>query len=423
MDCCTEVSGVMDCCTGLRCYGLLYRSQVLWIAVQVSGVMDCCTGLRCYGLLYRSQVLWIAVQRSQVLWIAVQVSGVMDCCLAMRYSSNRSNLRPHADNENEIIDQGASIYSFSLGSSRTVEFFTEEKYPKLVCKHQLNNNSLLIMKPGTQQRMKHAVRAMPSANGVNEIRYVISFRKLTSPSLIRTTQHPPKSNISAISFKSDNIITPKNVNETSGNLSPPTEHVSLILGDSYATRLDPMKLGKGRRKVINLARCGSKIKDVIEQIHNFFNQYQQSGVIIEKVFISVGTNDIRHIDTPSSLKIPFRFLFYKLRESFPNSKIHFQSLLPLPCRSNRDWDTNTRVLETCKIIINECAYHRFYYLDAFHRFAIPFNKRKNDYPRCRNERLFEKSGIHPNVLRGMGALASIYMKALHSSYFNPFCIQ
>ena len=353
-----------------------------------------------------------------------EISGVMDCCLAMRYSINRSNLRPHADNENEIIDQDASICSFSLESSRTIEFFTEEKTPKLVCKHQLNNNSLFIMKPGTQQRMKHAVRTMPSANRVNEIRYLISFRKLvTSPSLIRTTQHPPKSNISAVSFKSDNIVTPKNVNETSSNLSPPTEHVSLILGDSYAARLDPIKLGKGRRKVINMARGGSKIKDVIEQIHNFLNQYQQSSDVIDKVFISVGTNDIRHIDTRLSLKSPFKFLFYKLRESFPNSKIHFQSLLPLPCRSNRDWDTNTRVLETCKIIINECAYHRFYYLDAFHRFTIPFNMRKNDDPRCRNERLFEKSGIHPNVLRGMGALASIYMKALHSSYFNPFCIQ
>ena len=116
-------------------------------------------------------------------------------------------------------------------------------------------------------------------------------------------------------------------------------------------------------------------------------------------------------------------LFYKLRESFPNSKIHFQSLLPLPCRNNRGWDTNTRVLETCKMIINECSYHRFYYLDTFHRFAIPFNSRKHDDPRCRNEKLFEKSGIHPNVLRGMGALASLYMKALHSSYCNPFCIQ
>ena len=144
-----------------------------------------------------------------------EVSGVMDCCLAMQYSSNRFNLRLHADNENEIIDQDASICSFSLGSSRTIQFFTEEKTPKLVCKHQLNNNSLLIMKPDTQQRMKHAVRAMPSTNGVNEIRYFISFRKLvTSPSLIRTTQHPPKSNISAVSFKSDNIVTPKNVNET-----------------------------------------------------------------------------------------------------------------------------------------------------------------------------------------------------------------
>ena len=144
---------------------------------------------------------------------------------------------------------------------------------------------------------------------------------------------------------------------------------------------------------------------------------------VTKIFVSVGTNDIRHIDTPLSLKNPFKFLFHKLKESFPESKIYFQSLLPLPCRSDRDWDTNTRVLETCKIIINECSYHKFYYIDAFHRFAIPFNARRQDDPRCRNEKLFEKSGIHPNVLRGMGALARLYIKALRSSYFNPFCIQ
>ena len=100
-----------------------------------------------------------------------------------------------------------------------------------------------------------------------------------------------------------------------------------------------------------------------------------------KIFVSVGTNDIRHIDTPLSLKNPFKFLFHKLKESFPESKIYFQSLLPLPCRSDRDWDTNTRVLETCKIIINECSYHKFYYIDAFHRFAIPFNARRQDDPR------------------------------------------
>ena len=69
------------------------------------------------------------------------------------------------------------------------------------------------------------------------------------------------------------------------------------------------------------------------------------------------------------------------------------------------------------------SYHKFYYIDVFHRFAIPFNARRQDDPRCRNEKLFEKSGIHPNVLRGMGALARLYIKALHSSYFNPFCIQ
>ena len=342
-----------------------------------------------------------------------EVSSVMDCCLAMRYNNNRSSLRPHSDNEHDIIDHTASICTFSLGSSRTIEFFTEERTPKLVCKQRLDNNSLLIMRPGTQQKMKHTVRAIPSINETNEVRYVLSFRKLTK------APHPPNSNAPS-PFRQTASSPSINLRNSS---TPPCEQVSLILGDSYAARLDPVKLGKGRVKVINLARGGSKITDVIEQISNFQKLPHKTNMRVIKIFVSVGTNDIRHIDTPLSLKNPFKFLFHKLKESFPESKIYFQSLLPLPCRSDRDWDTNTRVLETCKIIINECAYHKFYYIDAFHRFAIPFNARRQDDPRCRNEKLFEKSGIHPNVLRGMGALARLYIKALHSTYFNPFCIQ
>ena len=260
------------------------------------------------------------------------VSGVMDCCLAMRYNNNRTSLRPHSDNEHDIIDQTASICTVSLGSSRTIEFFTEERTPKLVCKQLLDNNSLLIMKPGTQQKMKHTVRAIPSVNGTNEVRYVLSFRKLAK------APHPPKSNVPLLSH---DTTSNRSINTTIGRNSamPPCEDVSLILGDSHAVRLDPVKLGKGRLKVINLARGGSKIKDVAEQISDFEKLSHKSNVRVTKIFVSVGTNDIRHIDTPTSLKKPFKFLFHKLKESFPESKIHFQSLLPLPCRNNRDWDT------------------------------------------------------------------------------------
>ena len=100
----------------------------------------------------------------------------MDCCLAMRYNNNQSSHRPHSDNEHDIIDQTVSICTFSLGSSRTIEFFTEERTPNLVCRQRLDNNSLLIMRPGTQQKMKHTVRAIPSINETNEVRYVL-FQK------------------------------------------------------------------------------------------------------------------------------------------------------------------------------------------------------------------------------------------------------
>ena len=263
--------------------------------------------------------------------------------------------------------------------------------------------------------MNHTVRAIPSVNGTNEVRYVLSFRKLAN------APHPPKSNVPLLSH---DTTSNRSINTTIGRNSamPPCEDISLILGDSYAARLDPVKLGKGRLKVINLARGGSKIKDVAEQISNLEKLSHKSNVRMTKIFVSVGTNDIRHIDTPTSLKIHSNSCFINSKNHFLKAKFAFSLCYHCHAETIEIW-THTTILETCKIIINECSYHKCYYIDAFHRFAIPFNARKHDDPRCRNEKLFEKSGIHPNVLRGMGVLARLYIKALHGFYFNPFCIQ
>ena len=88
------------------------------------------------------------------------VDGPLDACLILKYNSNAATLSLHADDEKEI-GQTKSICPYSLGSSRTLEFFTKTSKPKAVKEVRMDNNSLIIMKPGTQQKLNHCVRTEP----------------------------------------------------------------------------------------------------------------------------------------------------------------------------------------------------------------------------------------------------------------------
>ena len=68
----------------------------------------------------------------------------------------------------------------------------------------------------------------------------------------------------------------------------------LKAGDSYAARLDSDKLGRNCVDVVSVARGGARIHHVMEQIKDF--KSQNESVIVDKICISVGTNDIRYID-------------------------------------------------------------------------------------------------------------------------------
>ena len=73
----------------------------------------------------------------------------------------------------------------------------------------------------------------------------------------------------------------------------PRVRTTLIVGDSFAARLDPERLSKGRKKVINIAKGGNKFPDVINSVMNFCDNDSSCGLIVDQVFCSVGPNDIR----------------------------------------------------------------------------------------------------------------------------------
>ena len=247
------------------------------------------------------------------------VDGPLNSCLVSKYSCPSSSLTLHSDNE-PAIDQSKSICSFTLGASRTIEFFGKTSKPKKVTEHRLSEGGLLLMNPGCQGHFKHCIRAENLSSSQNtqsgdQIRYSLSFRAHAMPKVVSNTITPDCNSIRS---------SPTNV---------PPQRITLIAGDSYATKLDTDRLGKGKVKVINIAKGGQKITQTENSIVTFINE--NPNVLIEKFLISVGTNDIRHCrEGISHLKGPLKQLCKTIKDLAPSSKVFFQSLLPLPLLRN-----------------------------------------------------------------------------------------
>ena len=332
------------------------------------------------------------------------VTGPLDSCLVLKYSAPTATLSPHADDE-EQIDQSKAICTLSLGASRVLSFFDKDSN-KPVTNIDMDHNRLLVMKPGTQSSMKHRVDKGEN-DSTSKIRYVLSFRALTS---LRDTT--PVKKAVPVTVVSSNEVTP----------NPVTRHMCLIAGDSYAARLDTKRLGRNVLAVESVAKGGAKLEDVEKQLKEYHSENPNAEV--DKLILSVGTNDIRNCrNGVNHLRGPLKQLCESVKKLYPSSKVYFQSLLPLPCLHKNDWNTNRNVLEFNRFIFNECIFRRFYFIDAFSVFRAPWNMWS---PHLRCEQYFEVNGIHSSTGtsgRGMSILAKLYIRALHSKYFNPHVFQ
>ena len=340
--------------------------------------------------------------REVIVSASAAVTGPLECCLVLKYNSDTSALSLHDDAE-VFIAQDKAIAVLSLGRERTIEFFDKAvKRPKAVKSIRMKNNSLLIMRPGCQQNLKHMVRAETSKDTepVSQVRYALSYRAINQTSAPITTSEQTVSS-----------AVPQN--------NAPVKYVTLVAGDSYAARLDTAKLGKGKVVVENVAVGGAKMDKVQEQLTKY--AAANPGVVVTKIIVSVGTNDLRNVKDINLLRGPLKVLCTKIKSLYPNSKVYFQSLLPLPIKDESDWLTNRRILDFNSILFKECVFRRFYFMDVFYPFT-KFKRAPNE-PIRRFDPLFEKNGIHPNKERGLGVLARFYIRAIHSKYFNPFVYQ
>ncbi len=277
----------------------------------------------------------------------------------------------------------------------------------------MEHRGVVLMKEGTQTALKHMVRG--NSKKKKELRYSLSFRALAKKSHATAESQPacPSNTLQNNPAPSQSTAQPAGVSMAH------KRHVCLIAGDSYAQRLDIQKLGRRSVIVESVARGGAQIHHVMGQLKGFATS--NTDTVVDKICVSVGTNDIRYCKDFSHLKLKLKSLCSLINEMFPKSKVYFQTLIPLPCLHGNDWNTNRKVLDFNKIIINECIFRRYHVIDAFTAFVAP--RRYRFSPELRNPLLFSCLDIHPSEHRGMGALAKLYIRAVHNKSFDQFIFQ
>lgn len=319
----------------------------------------------------------------------------------------------HNDGE-ALIDNNSSISTLIFGGSRDVQFCQSSQWPR-VPQHTVTcgHHDLMVMKPGCQDQLVHRVcrgdgttKAPPSLTSVmgTNWRVAVSVRKTAD-------REPP---------------SPGNVTEPEESIPKPgithghrvkQVRVSLIAGDSHTLALDADKLGrKGRKTVFNLSQKGARIPDVRKQVEQFYltEDLASGRMVVDKVFLSVGTNDIRECrkEGTRGLKAPLTYLVEQVKLLYPDAVIWIQSLVPLPWQHNF---TFQNVLQCNQVIFEVCKDTHCFYLNIFDDFLM-YNIRHDC--KFRRESLFvDSKNIHLNRF-GMGRLASRYIQLIHNT-FNP----
>ncbi|NQZ52154.1 MAG: alpha-ketoglutarate-dependent dioxygenase AlkB [Moritella sp.] len=330
----------------------------------------------------------------------------LNACLISCYPTAKKSLGLHADNERSIC-QETPMCNVSIGCTRKIEFVPIKGDGRTLCSFDLEHGSLNVLNPGCNSVFKHRVPPGTHEVNGNNVRYVLSFRRFLVPGSEPLSHSPVKNNINFFENCESNksTLSPDAAPDVTGQI-PVKSDIILLAGDSHFTTLDCNRLGKDRIKVVNISEGGRKINETEKSISDFYIKNTDFNVV--KLFISVGSNDIRNCRNGIlHLTRPLKSLAERLKTCFPNAKIWFQSLLPLPI--NNSFIKNS-VQEFNKLLFETCQNEKIFFHDVFNRFLGPDNHR--------NFYLFEKSNCHLNSV-GIGRLAKTYIDLIHKNHFNP----
>ena len=312
----------------------------------------------------------------------------LNSCLISYYPNSNTKTRLHCD-DLPYLSSESPICNLSLGCPRDLGFFNAKLHASPLLKsYKLEDQSLLVMKPDCQKKLKHTLlrgTAMGTTTGGQRV--CISLREVVPISSHKTEDS------STLEEDNRNKVT------------------TVLIGSSITTKINPEKIvGRSTNSnFINCSKSGAFIRDASESIDKLYsgqltdinNQRVDPATLnIKNIIFSVGTNDIRRkAHGVSSLFIPLRELFRKTKLLFPGVKVYFQSLIPMGYE--HAW-TPKNVLDFNQLAKRCTTEMSCEYIDVFNYFLTGMGCNKHPKKSLFNDHL------HPSP-RGRGILARAFI--------------
>ena len=207
---------------------------------------------------------------------------------------------------------------------------------------------------------------------------------------------------------------PSHTNQTgvSTDQSNASEKICVLFGTSITDRVDGSQLGKKNRTVVNVSTSGANIDDIRLLARDFHEENLRSIHKIDKIVVSVGTNDIKWYNCfvrnmRRDMKPKLISLVKELKQLFPSAQIYFHTVLPIRVVYKY---TASSVHQFNNLLLEVCTQYRCFFFDCFSRFL---DKQGNFYDRT----LF-RDNFHLNDA-GLKVLCRALKFMIYGNLFNP----
>jgi lysophospholipase L1-like esterase len=191
-----------------------------------------------------------------------------------------------------------------------------------------------------------------------------------------------------------------------------SEKICVLFGTSITDHVDGSQLSKKNRTVVNVSTSGANIDDIRLMAKDFHEDNLRSIHKIDKIVVSVGTNDIKWYNCFTrnmrrDMKPKLITLVKELKQLFPSAQIYFHTVLPIRVVYKY---TASSVHQFNNLLLEVCSQYRCFFFDCFSRFL---DKQGNFYDRT----LF-RDNFHLNDA-GLKVLCRALKFMIYGNLFNP----
>ena len=311
--------------------------------------------------------------------------------LVNRYANKNVDLGWHQDNEVNI-DQSRSIATLSVGATRRFlladVISDDDRRDELV----LEENSLLVMRPGLQSTHYHKVCRGLTHHTQRGVRYSLTFRRL-EPSVSSPDQ------------------------ETTSSLHTASEHKDcikgLVFGSSLTKGLKEHLLSRRGKDFAVFTNSGAHVDGIMQDVLRVAQKGEICRKCVDTVFLVCGGNDIENRRLHSFAE-SYDKLLGVTSDIFPNAGIKVVSLLPRRLRSSHHLDDIQSANDTLFKFCEKRSNCKFINIFSF------FLKSRKNFFDCKgkemslNLKLFANDRLHFNF-KGNSVLG----KVLIAVTYNP----